>query len=206
MTCTSSRHGGDGRTWLSAYTAGCRCPEARKAATRHQKGLRLSTLRGEARLVPANGVILRLRALQGIGYSISELALLLGYASKESFGPLLYGPRRQTVTVQRYQRVKDLYDRLWNTPGTSVRSVNRAAKMGWPLPLDLDDDLIDHPDYRPTDNRLDEVTDRRQQREALNERVAELDTKGLSAREISELTGLSERGVERRRAAARIAA
>lgn len=199
MTCTSSRHGGDGRTWLSAYTAGCRCPEARKAATRHQKGLRLSTLRGEVRLVPANGVILRLRALQGIGYSIRELAELLGYASKESFGPLLYGPSRQTVTVQRHERVKDLYDRLWNTPGTSVRSINRAAKMGWPLPLDLDDDLIDRPDYRPTDNRLDEVTDRRQRRDALAERVRELDAKGMSAREISDLTGLSSRGVVRHR-------
>jgi hypothetical protein len=207
MNCTASKHGpADGITWLTARSKyKCRCPEALLAARRHQKRLRLSQLRGEPRMVSSSGAVLRLRALQGIGHSMRDLSLMLGYADRGALGQLIYGTRAR-ITVGRHQRIKELYDRLWNTPGTSLRSVNRARSMGWPLPLDLDDDLIDDPDYQPTDNRLDEVTARRQEKEMLEERIRELEGRGMSAREISEALGVSSRLVTRRRAASRAAA
>lgn len=207
MTCTASRHGGGpGLTWLSAYTGyGCRCPEARKAATRAQTRIRMQQLRGQERLVPASGAVLRLRALQAVGWPITTLAKRLGYSSKCSLGPLLYGEDRKSITVARHQKIVALYNELWDQTGPSVRSVRRAQRMRWPLPMDLDDDLLDNPDYRPDDNRLDEVTARRQEREVLLDRLAELDRKGLSAAQISAELGISSRAVVRRRAAARLA-
>jgi hypothetical protein len=162
-------------------------------------------MRGETPLVPINGSILRLRALQAIGHSVPDLARMLGYASRSPLGSLLYGGQPH-VQLATHEAIKALYDRMWNTPGPSAVSVRVAALRRWPLPLDLDDDRIDDPDYRPTDNRLDEVTARRQQREELAERICELEQRGLSAQQISERLGVSSRLVVRRRAAVRLAA
>lgn len=153
--------------------------------------------------MPSSGAVLRLRALQAVGWPITTLAQHLGYSSKCSLGPLLYGEGRKSITVARHRRIVALYDELWDQPGPSIRSARRAQRKGWPLPLDLDDDLIDDPSYQPTDNRLDEVTARRQEREVLSERLAELEGKGRSAAQISAELGVSERLVVRRRAAAR---
>jgi uncharacterized protein YoaH (UPF0181 family) len=208
MSCTASRHGtdtpGPGEIrWLTAYTKyDCRCPEAARAARRYQKRWRMTQHRDEQRLLPCCGAVLRLRALQGIGHSLRDLARMLGYAGPGALGPLVYG-QRQRISQQRHERVKELYDRLWNTPGSSDRARAHAARQRWPLPLDLDDDLIDDPAYEPVDNRLDDVTLRRQQRAATNERIAELEARGMSARQIAAEVGVSTRLVVRRRAVAR---
>ena len=42
-----------------------------------------------------------------------------------------------------------LYDELWNTPGGSAQSERIAARHGWALPIEWDDDRIDDPKARP---------------------------------------------------------
>lgn len=140
-----------------------------------------------AALVDAHGSWLRLQALVAIGYPQAHLAEMLGRSRALQFG-------RDQLEVATAEQVRDLYERLWSTPGPSSRAVAFAARQGWATPLELDDDRIDDPTYTPTLHRLDDVAERRQQRELIAERrqqVLDLLDRGLDAAEVARRLGIS---------------
>lgn len=111
-------------------------------------------------LVDGNGTRLRLRALVSLGWSRSRLAEMLNIAPANAT-PLFEGRR---VTRATRDRVAALYEQLWDTPPATTRrgeergitmAQREAARRRWPMPMDLDDDRIDDPTYRP--RRLREI-------------------------------------------------
>jgi transcriptional regulator with XRE-family HTH domain len=104
-------------------------------------------------LVPATGTLRRLRALQSLGWPVSQIAREAG-VERQVLDAIARGNRSQ-VTAERARAVRDTYDRLWNaepcqdtTPDRIAVSWarNRAAAAGWPMPLDLELIDVDDPD------------------------------------------------------------
>lgn len=107
-------------------------------------------------LVDGNGTRLRLRALVAIGWSQSQLAAMLGM-TVTNFGHVING-RGVRVRRSTFEAVTALYEDLWDTPPTASRpgeargitvAIRRAERLGWQLPMGLDDDRLDVPGYRP---------------------------------------------------------
>lgn len=165
---------------------------ARDTAERITAGAKLSAThppvdRLTGRYVSAVGARRRLRALMAIGWPQSQLAFQLG-RSPRGLSPLLYTDQR--ITCKTDAAIRDLYDRLWRTPGPSARSRQLAATF--PTPLELDDDLLDDPTYTPTLHRPDALTEVRQRHEDRAERRAQvhvLTARGLSAGDIAARLG-----------------
>lgn len=107
----------------------------------------------EAFSVDASGTRLRLQALVARGWSYLELSRRLGLAYGNAVGKLASGTQLR-VRPSTARAVRTLYDELWDVeppPGVwADKTRRRAARSGWLPPLDLDDDRIDDPDYRPT--------------------------------------------------------
>lgn len=113
--------------------------------------------------IDVTGTQRRLRALVAIGYTYKRLGEVLDMHQsnarslttgdwKDKHHKSLY------VTVRIRDRVAAVYDELWNTPPVTVgwreefdarAARERAAAAGWALPMDLDDDRLDDPEYRP---------------------------------------------------------
>jgi transcriptional regulator with XRE-family HTH domain len=98
----------------------------------------------------------RITALVAIGWSQQKLADALGMEHR-NLGHLLAD--REQVTARTARTVRDLYDRLWNTPppaGTrwektsATRSRGYAARRGWQPPGVWDDADMDDPAARPS--------------------------------------------------------
>lgn len=141
----------------------------------------------DAALADAHGTWLRLQALVAIGWPKAHLAAALGRGRALQF-------RRGMILVSTAAQVRDLYEQRWNTPGPSERARRYAAARGWATPLELDDDHIDDPDYTPRLHRLDQVAERRQQREDVAERRAQvhaLTADGLTTAEIARLLSVT---------------
>jgi hypothetical protein len=102
--CPAARRGGHCRPHLPG---GCRCQV--DAAATHQI----------------------IRSLAAIGWPLGTQGRLLGWDSGDLVGRLL---RQGTVTRHTARRVADLWDRLWNVPGPSPRTVATAARLGWDAP------------------------------------------------------------------------
>jgi hypothetical protein len=141
LPCTASRHGATN----AAYTAGCRCPEARAAHAEWGRKYRDRVALGASFRIPEFRVRRRLQALMAIGWPTRELAKHMGYAPGQSLFWLYSGVYEQTVDV--FERVCDLFDSLCMTPGPSVITRKRAARAGWLPPLAWDD--IDDPNEHP---------------------------------------------------------
>lgn len=138
-----------------------------------------------------------------IGYSQNELALQLGRKATGGLGPMLWDENRQYVRRSVYDRVLATYDGLWRRPSAGPRADLirlRAEKRGWPTPLELDDDRIDDPTYRPTLYRLTPEISRRQERENQLATIETLSLLGLSSQTIAKHVGLTNRSVVRHRA------
>lgn len=104
-----------------------------------------AVVRSGERRVDGIGTQRRLRALARIGWPCRRLAAELGVSSE------LVARWRlaQSVTVGTRARVRELYRRLENTPGSSRQVALRAEREGWPSPADWDGLAIDDPAVAP---------------------------------------------------------
>jgi hypothetical protein len=106
----------------------------------------------------ANGTMLRLRSLVGMGHSAARLARALGVS--ERLVQRLIGGLVATVDPELRDRVRELHDAIWDlrpperTPAERAAASaarRRAAEAGWCAPAGLDDDALDEDTtYRPT--------------------------------------------------------
>jgi hypothetical protein len=120
----------------------CKCDACKKAiALEHNVyKLRRAANGGQPLTVPKVGAVRRIQALMANGWPRRELARQAGYQG-DAFALILNG-RRAALTLASDRRIRDLFDRLADTPGPSSSSALRAQAKGWPLPgswLDIDD-------------------------------------------------------------------
>lgn len=109
------------------------------------------------RNVPIHGMNRRLQALVALGWPMVELSARLGVEPNRVTSWFYRG--QPTVRYEMHLKVKALYDELWNKfpnhhgDPIAKRSIKVArtiaARNGWPLPLDWDDDAIDQVDTTP---------------------------------------------------------
>lgn len=147
--------------------------------------------------IPAFGCTRRLQALVAAGWSQTELSERLGMVIN-NLNKLTRG-RQQMCTTARARQIKDLFDQLQMQRGPSNRAALLGRRMGWALPLEWDEESIDDPDASPARARRrssDAVSARRLER---IEKVRELTDAGLSAADIGERLGVSQRTVVRLR-------
>lgn len=99
-------------------------------------------------LRPAVGTRRRLQALQSVGWSVAKIAERSGVERQALDGAL--NGRHWYITAAHARAVRDAYDALWDTAPpedahqdkiAAARSRNKAARAGWPMPLELE--LID---------------------------------------------------------------
>lgn len=103
--------------------------------------------------VDATGSVRRLQALVAIGWPTRELAIRLGGRDHGTVTDIT-SHNNQTIRRDTAERIKAVYDELWDQPGPSSESARRATTRGWLPPLAWDDDSIDDPNVGP---RLDAV-------------------------------------------------
>ena len=116
---------------MAGRTARVQQATARRVLTVDRDTLYATASRAD--LVPAIGYLRRGRALTALGWSTRSL---------ETQGCGL-DIRGKQVWAVRWRRMRDLYDELSSTPGSSVRSVQAAARNGWAAPGWWDDDIDD---------------------------------------------------------------
>lgn len=97
--------------------------------------------------VDSTGTRRRMRALGRIGWSFTVQGERLGTDRKGAYN--FAASKRVSARIAR--KVRDLYDELWDQPGPSWRTQQRAAEKHWPGPLAWDDDTIDDPAVVPVD-------------------------------------------------------
>ena len=94
----------------------------------------------------------RLQALAVNGWSSYYLGERLGHAHPATVQDIAKG-KTLTIRLRTKDAIKDLYDELWDQPGTNLRASNIAKGKGWLPALAWDDDLIDRPEHEPDDVR-----------------------------------------------------
>lgn len=95
--------------------------------------------------VPNIGARRRLQALMAIGWRHQDLTARAGFDT----GVMMHQPGAY-IRQFKHERVKRVYDQLWNIPGPSDgRTKRRAAKAGYAPPMAWDDDTIDDPAATP---------------------------------------------------------
>lgn len=167
-------------------------------------------------LVDATGTHRRLQALIALGWSRGKLAEQFE-VERNTIGRCMARARVYSATAAA---VRNLYDRLWDVPppeatrwdvSAAVASRREAARKGWPPPLAWDDETIDDPAAKPhhaAPVHLDEVAIERalgggqvRLTRAEAAEVARIGTeRGMTAREIADATGRTQRSVVRYRA------
>lgn len=163
------------------------------------------------RQVDVSGTRRRIQALSRAGWPMQHLAELLGVTV--STISAYTKPTRKRVLVRVARAVRAVYDDLAMTPGDSKRAAMWAERRGWPPPLAWDDESIDDPaatPWTPTADRddVDPVVvaravagDRpaRMSRAERAEATRVLTERGLSAAQIADLIGVTDRTVTRMR-------
>lgn len=189
----------------SAARYGCTCPDAiadrRRYAKLHHHGY------AQPRRVDAVGTRRRLQALCALGWARQALADRLGVTARA----VNYFLKAERVNASTALRVREVYDELWLTPGTSARARADAQRAGWASPLAWDDDEIDDPDASPrlgaagtvvdevaihravSGHRGDARLDRVERIEAIRQCIAS----GMPAWDIAARVGVSTRTVDR---------
>lgn len=94
--------------------------------------------------MPRIGAVRRVQALMAMGWSHRDLA-----AAGVPNIPKCWPPMGHLVTVERWREVRDVYDRLSMTPGTSPETRGWAMSLGYAPPLAWDDTSIDDPIATP---------------------------------------------------------
>lgn len=134
--CPAVRHGTP--TAYQAY--GCRCPDAIAAQARYRKRLRHEKHSGRERRVDATGARRRIQALMAIGWSSREIMRRLGYSDGSVW--LYYADHLNVATIEK---IRALYEDLWDKPGPSKWTRTFAANRGFLPPLAWDEEAIDDP-------------------------------------------------------------
>ena len=139
------------------------------------------------RFVPNIGARRRLQALLVIGYRHSDLRPKLGFNSA-----LVLSQAGTWISQYKHDKVKEVYEQLWNRPGPApLTSRARAANRGYLPPLAWDEESIDDPSAEP------ETGDAIAKGDALVEDVEFLIRTGAAAEEIEQRTGMEWPSIER---------
>ncbi|MCY0916980.1 hypothetical protein OS965_02165 [Streptomyces sp. H27-G5] len=142
-------------------------------------------------LVPALGSTRRLRALVAIGHKILGAGgLVERIGLNQTVLSALLSGRKQQVKVSTEERIRLAYDRLKDTPGSSLISERRAAENDWLGPIWWDDDELDNPDYVPTAKTGPRYV-------ALGENCLELERQELTREQIAERLGVTRDGLQK---------
>lgn len=138
--------------------------------------------------VPNIGARRRLQALMAIGYRHRDLSPKLGFNSA-----LVLSQAGSWISQRKHDKVKEVYELLWATPGpVPLTSRVRVANRGYLPPLAWDDESIDDPSAEP------ETGDTTKKGEALVEDVEFLVRTGATTEEIEQRTGMEWPSIERR--------
>lgn len=159
-------------------------------------------------LIDPTGSTRRLQALIALGYPGRYLAARLGADPK--WLPIYRTPEH--VRAASARAIRDLYDALsMRSPnefpgidrGGSTRARNHAQALGWPRPLEWDDDEIDNPNAQPRLARRPDTAPKRTVSDAELEdldwilRTSDVDPHTLVGREqIAARLGVTEHRVE----------
>lgn len=95
-------------------------------------------------MVPIIGARRRLQALLSIGWRHTDIAPLVGFATSN-----LTLPQTHSITRTKHDAMVRVYDELWDKPGPSRVTIERAVRAGYLPPLAWDDDTIDDPTHSP---------------------------------------------------------
>lgn len=222
----------------------CNCPRAR-----HEHGTRAAYLRDSCRChpcrqanhyalasykagetwrerddlyVPKQPTARRLQSLMRIGYSARDIGARTGMSTEHVQN--LRNGANPAVTAHIEARVRAAFRDLWDKPPTGPRAQaqrTKAAKLGYPLPIEVDDDNTDPilPDDKIrartsqppcTADSIDEIAvteaigGRRVPltRAEKTEAVRRMTEAGYSASQIARRLSTSDRTITRRRSAA----
>ncbi|MGW2095757.1 helix-turn-helix domain-containing protein [Promicromonospora sukumoe] len=145
------------------------------------------------RLVPAIGALRRLRALQAIGWTTTQLGDRLGMLQTH----VAQIQHRDLIAGGRWRQIADLYERLSATPGSSSITRQRAAAKGWLLPMEWEGYDIDDPRVVPPRSARTAKPSRAGSRQDRLELVGALLVEGVSRSEMAARLGMSVRQIER---------
>lgn len=110
--------------------------------------------------VPAVGTRRRLRSLEALGYSRTEIATRIGRSMK-SLSDIMNTDDAPGVYMATANRVDAIWRELQLRPppvgATANRARNRAEARGWPPPMAWDEDAIDDPAAAPYGQRGERV-------------------------------------------------
>lgn len=101
------------------------------------------------RYVESSGAQLRLRALSCMGWTMRDLSERTGL-DRKGITEIQNGTTPE-VRAKTRDAISAIYDELWDTDGPSIRTRLRSRRLGWFLPMELDDDQLDDPGYLPVD-------------------------------------------------------
>lgn len=196
MICPAMRHG----TATAYQVDGCRCPDAKLAQHRYRKQLRHRHHRGDATTVSAIGIKRRLQALQVMGWPRPEIMRRLGVSDHGTWLTVVDNVRPQTL-----DRVRAVYDELWDKPGPSAWTRSWALNRGYLPPMAWDDVLIDDPSCQPFTN-VENATAVEGDDVAIDRFIAgDLDWKALTPQErIAAAVEMDRRGYTRKVIAERV--
>lgn len=129
----------------SAYTLGCRHEASLTAVRNYRKRWRAGL--NQRGWLNGTGTRRRLQALAATGWSANAIATRTGLSARW----LLELRRGKNTRVERRtdQRIRAVYDQLWDQPGPCPIARRLAARAGWPPPMAWDDHSIDDPAAAP---------------------------------------------------------
>lgn len=119
---------------LTCYTRGCRRDECRRAAWRHNKGLRVRIMRGEPRLVDAEPMREHVAQLLAAGMSFRAISLAAGWKSRNALDEALKRSRVLPRTFNRVMAVTMDSDRRptgYIDATGARRRLQALAAIGW---------------------------------------------------------------------------
>jgi hypothetical protein len=128
---------------------------ARRAA--HTRWMRRYRAEGRRRLVPADGSVRRVQALQVLGHRYRDIADATTVSAETVRGALDWD--RERVSVHTADAIAAAYRVLSDRPGPSAVTASRAVARGWLPPIAWDDDTIDDPFARPYAEQRDDGPD-----------------------------------------------
>jgi hypothetical protein len=119
---------------LTCYARGCRHPDCRRAAWRHNKELRVRVLRGEPRLIDAARMREHVEQLLAAGMSFRAISLAAGWKSRNALDEAL---KRNRVLPRTFNRVMAVTPDSDQRPTTYIdatgarRRLQALAAIGW---------------------------------------------------------------------------
>lgn len=144
------------------------------------------------------GAVRRCQALQAMGWTSAMIGERAGLEQTN----VTALQRRTRLDYATWDRIRGVYDALSVTPGPSDAARAYARRRGWLNPFEWEGFDIDDPRVTPPRSARGGGRGRGGSRADRLGLVRELTAKGLSAQEIADRLGVSERQVQRDRSAA----